>query len=107
MRAVVSMLALGVALAATGAQAQVVSRSVSEEPVETVVTQTPDGTVVTRRPLEIAPDTVDAVTTREVVRRLETRPVALETRTTRVRKSAKIVRDRVVVRERPAVRERV
>ena len=32
MRAVVSMLALGVALAATGAQAQVVSRSVSEEP---------------------------------------------------------------------------
>jgi hypothetical protein len=105
MRAVVSMLALGVALAATGAQAQVVSRSVSEEPVETVVTQTPDGTVVTRRPLEIAPDTVDAVTTREVVRRLETRPVALETRTTtKVRKPARTVRERVVVRERPAER---
>ena len=51
MRAVVSILALGAALAATGAQAQVVSRSVNEEPVETIVTQTPNGTVVTRRPL--------------------------------------------------------
>src|ERR1700704_1430829 len=101
MRAV-SMLALGAALVSSGANAQVVSRSVSEEPVETIVTQTPNGTVITRRPLgaeapvyrapartivETVPDGVDAITTREVVRRvearprLETRPVALETRT--------------------------
>jgi uncharacterized protein DUF1236 len=129
MRAV-SILALGAALASTGAQAQVISRSVSEEPVETIVTQTPNGTVVTRRPLgtepmpyrapaaiveapyrapamvETAPDTVDAITTREVVRRVETRPrlatrpVALETRKTIVRKSARVDRpaERVVTR---------
>jgi len=50
--------ALGLALAcgAAGAHAQgVVSRQIDSEPVETVVTQTPTGTVVTRRPLAAAP----------------------------------------------------
>ena len=122
MRAV-SILALSAAalgaLASSSAQAQVISRSISEEPVETIVTQTRNGTVVTRRPLgaeapfyqapattvvEIVPNTVDAITTREVVRRvesrprLETRPVALETRRTVVRKTARVTRDRPAAR---------
>src|SRR5712672_4259139 len=45
---------LGVALAMGGASAHaqnVISRQVTEEPVETIVTQTPAGTVITRRPL--------------------------------------------------------
>ena len=45
---------LGVALAmgAASAHAQnIISRQVTEEPVETIVTQTPAGTVITRRPL--------------------------------------------------------
>ena len=116
MRAV-SLLALGAALVSTGAQAQVISRSVSEEPVETIVTQTPNGTVVTRRPLgteapiyqapayqapattvlETVPNTVDAITTREVVRRTESRPARVTTRKTTVRKSARIDRPAQVV----------
>jgi phospholipid N-methyltransferase len=128
--------ALGAVLATSSAQAQqVISRTINEEPVETVVTQTPNGTVITRRPLgtavapapmtivetpyrapativETVPDTVDAVTTRDVVRRLESRPVRLTTQTTKVRKSAKVVRDyppeRVVTRVvREPVAERV
>jgi len=106
MRAVVSILALGAALAATGAQAQVVSRSVSEEPVETIVTQTPNGTVVTRRPLGQAADTVDTITTREVVRRAESRPSRVTTRKTIVRKAARLDRDRPAVVTR-TVREPV
>jgi Protein of unknown function (DUF1236) len=49
---------LGVALAMGGVSAHaqnVISRQVTEEPVETIVTQTPTGTVVTRRPLAGAP----------------------------------------------------
>jgi hypothetical protein len=45
---------LGVALAMGGASAHaqnIISRQVTEEPVETIVTQTPTGTVITRRPL--------------------------------------------------------
>lgn len=45
---------LGVALAMGGVSAHaqnVISRQVTEEPVETIVTQTPSGTVITRRPL--------------------------------------------------------
>jgi hypothetical protein len=82
---------LALALASTGANAQsVISRSVTVEPVETTVTQTPNATVVTRRPVaaqaaqpaarppivqtgpavvESDPDSVDSVTTREVVER--------------------------------------
>src|SRR5881227_2209685 len=87
-----SSLALAVALAANSASAQtVITRTITAEPVETTVTQTPTGTVVTRRPVEAqavapaivqstapattvvetVPDTVDAITTREVVRRAE------------------------------------
>lgn len=81
---------------APGANAQaVISRSVSAEPVETVVTQTPTGTVVTRRPVdgvvqqsvaapvvvETVPNTIDAITTREVVqRRAATEAARLVTR---------------------------
>jgi len=121
MRAV-SILALSAAALgalATGAQAQVISRSVNEEPVETTVTQTPNGTVVTRRPLpeapayrapvstvvETAPNTVDAITTRQVVRRTESRPARVTTRTNKVRKSAKIVTDRREVVTRTRERE--
>lgn len=72
------------ALAPAGANAQaVISRSIRAEPVETTVTQTPGGTVVTRRPVEgvvhqgiaapvvveTVPNTIDAITTREVVQR--------------------------------------
>jgi hypothetical protein len=72
------------ALAPAAANAQaVISRSISAEPVETIVTQTPTGTVVTRRPVdgvvqhsaaapvvvETVPNTIDAITTREVVQR--------------------------------------
>src|SRR5918998_1001824 len=47
-----SSLALGVALAASAADAQtVISREISPQPVETVVTQGPYGTTITRRPV--------------------------------------------------------
>ena len=92
---VASSLALAVALAANSANAQtVITRTIAAEPVETTVTQTPSGTVVTRRPVEAPaaqavapaivqpavpaatvvetiPDTVDAITTREIARRAE------------------------------------
>jgi hypothetical protein len=49
-------LGLALASAVTAAQAQtVIQRQITSEPVETVVTQGPDGTVVTRRPLSGAP----------------------------------------------------
>jgi hypothetical protein len=52
--------AIGLALASatTAAQAQtVISRQITTEPVETVITQGPDGTAVIRRPLGPAPVT--------------------------------------------------
>jgi hypothetical protein len=50
------VVALGLALASASANAQsVISRSVTVEPVETTVTQTPNATVVTRRPLDGQP----------------------------------------------------
>src|SRR5215204_3194212 len=52
--------AIGLALASatTAAQAQtVISRQIRTEPVETVITQGPDGTAVIRRPLGPAPVT--------------------------------------------------
>jgi len=90
-----SSLALAVALSTSAASAQtVITRTITAEPVETTVTQTPTGTIVTRRPVatpvapgiaptlvqpavpaatvvETVPNTVDAITTREVVRRAE------------------------------------
>src|SRR4051794_24570362 len=87
--------ALALALASSGASAQtVISRSIGAEPVETTVTQTPTGTIVTRRPVEggvvqqpaglppaivqgapplvaTGPDTIDDITTRAVVERAE------------------------------------
>jgi len=103
-----SVASLALALAASAASAQtVISRSVAAEPVETIVSQTPAGTIVTRRPVDtgvvqptyarpiygqpvvqapavvqpMAPrsavveeDTIDAITTREVVRRAEAAP---------------------------------
>src|SRR4051812_1932001 len=53
-------IAIGLALASatTAAQAQtVISRQITTEPVETIVTQGPDGTAVIRRPLGPAPVT--------------------------------------------------
>jgi hypothetical protein len=54
MKALLNLAASGLALAlassAANAQA-VISRSIVAEPVETTVTQTPNGTIVTRRPL--------------------------------------------------------
>ena len=50
------MFGLAVALGATGAHAQnVITRQIDSEPVETTVTQTPAGTVITRRPLAPTP----------------------------------------------------
>lgn len=111
--AAASIIALGAGIGA--ASAQVVSRSISEEPVETTVTQTPDGAIITRRPLgertyiETEPDTVDTVTTREVVRRMDTRPVRMETRpaqtrTTTTRRTVARPAERVVRAERQMVR---
>lgn len=92
-----SGLALAVASSVAGAQT-VISRSITAEPVETTVTETPSGTIVTRRPLaeqpaplvapQVAgpvlapptvpaatfvatPDSVDTFTTRQVVRRAQ------------------------------------
>jgi hypothetical protein len=48
-------LALALATASGAAQSQVVTRQIDNEPVETTVVQTPDGTVITRRPLAAAP----------------------------------------------------
>src|SRR5262245_7255216 len=91
---------LALALATSAASAQtVVSQSITAEPVETTATQTPTGTIVTRRPLgeqpaalvapQVAPpafaqptvpaatfvgtepETVDVFTTRQIVRRAE------------------------------------
>jgi len=99
-----SLASLMLALAASSAGAQtVISRSIAPQPVETIVTETPSGTIVTRRPIDppvvaqptlarpaiVAPtmvqpalsapavvetDTIDAITTREVVRRAEAAP---------------------------------
>ena len=103
MKALLNLAASGLALAlassAANAQA-VISRSITAEPVETTVTQTPNGTIVTRRPLgeqpaalvapqiappafaqptvpaatfvDTEPESVDVFTTRQVVRRAET-----------------------------------
>lgn len=95
-RAVHAGLLLGASLFATGANAQsVVTRTITTQPVETTVMQTPTGTVVTRRPVDAAsspviaappqgavtvappvttaiapaPATIDQVITREVVER--------------------------------------
>lgn len=98
-----SAVALALATSVASAQA-VLSRSIAPEPVETTVTQTPTGTVVTRRPLaeqpaplvapqvtapvlagptvpaatfvDTAGDTVDTFTTRQVVRRAEAESAA-------------------------------
>jgi hypothetical protein len=49
-------LGFALALGAAGAHAQsVTTRQIDNEPVETTVTQTPNGTVITRRPLAAAP----------------------------------------------------
>jgi hypothetical protein len=98
------------ALASAGANAQsVISRSVTVEPVETTVTQTPNGTVVTRRPLEgqLAPPlaqppivqtgpaivesdprSIDSVTTREVVERAAVTEAMRPARRTTTRQTA-------------------
>ena len=104
-----SSLALAMALAAGGASAQ------------TVITQTPAGTVVTRRPVdaplppaigptivqpglpaatvaETVPDTVDAITTRAVVRRAEATRAArpLVTRQVSARPEQRVMRNKTV-----------
>jgi Protein of unknown function (DUF1236) len=78
---------LGTALASAANAQTVIERTITQEPVETTVAQTPAGTIVTRRPLDVAgetvvPNTVDAITTREVVRRAETRRPAPRARQT-------------------------
>lgn len=117
-----SGLALAVALGASPASAQtVISRTIAPEPVETVVTQSPSGTVVTRRPVEApiaapaiapattvvetVPDTVDAITTREVVRRAEVTRTAprLMSRQVSARSEPRVTRSKVV-RKTTAVR---
>lgn len=116
---VASSVALAVALGANAATAQtVISRTVAPEPVETVVTDTPAGTVVTRRPVEeplpgpaattvveTVPDTVDAITTREVVRRAEVARAApaLVSRPVSARREPRLTRTHVV-RKSTAVR---
>jgi len=73
-------LGFALALGAAGAHAQTVTtRQIDNEPVETTVTQTPNGTVITRRPLAAAPAAATVVdetvgvapTTRTVTRHVE------------------------------------
>ena len=73
-------LGFALALGAAGAYAQsVTTRQIDNEPVETTVTQTPNGTVITRRPLAAAPAATTVVdetvgvapTTRTVTRHVE------------------------------------
>ena len=123
-----SSLALAVALSTAASAQAVISRTITAEPVETVVTQTPAGAIVTRRPVDAAlpapgvaptlvepvapeptlvetvPDTVDAITTREVVRRAQvTRPApALRTRQVSARPEPRMTRK--VVRKTTSVR---
>ncbi len=110
----------GVALAALGAASahaqNVISRQVDSEPVETIVTQGPGGTVVTRRPLAAAPaplasttasttyidETVGAAPAARTTTRTMTRAVHSE-RTHRVDRT-RVERDRTVTR---TVRSRV
>jgi hypothetical protein len=84
MRASIIGILLGAALAPAASAQTVIQRSITQQPVETTVTQTPSGTIVTRRPLgaaeEIVPNTIDAITTREVVRRAEATRRAPRTR---------------------------
>jgi hypothetical protein len=73
---IVPGIVLGSALASTASAQTVIQHTITQEPVETTVTQTPAGTIVTRRPVgaateEVVPNTIDAITTREVVRRAE------------------------------------
>ena len=73
MRASIIGILLGAALAPAASAQTVIQRTITQQPVETTVTQTPAGTILTRRPLgaEVVPNTIDAITTREVVRRAE------------------------------------
>ncbi|HEX4554122.1 MAG TPA: DUF1236 domain-containing protein [Xanthobacteraceae bacterium] len=87
---------VALAMGGVSAHAQnVISRQVTEEPVETTVTQTPGGTVITRRPLAggpVAPDMGGIAVERAVVpardygavplRRFETNPSAPRARAT-------------------------
>ena len=70
MRASIIGILLGAALAPAASAQTVIQRTITQQPVETTVTQTPAGTIVTRRPLgaEVVPNTIDAITTREVTR---------------------------------------
>jgi len=92
--------ALGLALigAAPSAQAQtVITREISDQPVETVITQRPAGTVVTERPLytvtsEAAfPQPVQTVQTTETIRTVRSAPRAAR---------RQIVTTRTVTRQR-------
>jgi hypothetical protein len=93
------------ALGAAGAHAQsVISRQIDNEPVETIVTQTPGGTVITRRPVAVAPavptyvdetvgaaPTVETITVRQPAERRAT--ARTTTRTSRVVHRARSARD--------------
>jgi hypothetical protein len=79
---------VGVALAlgAASAHAQsVISRQIGNEPVETTVTQTPNGTVITRRPLAAVPAPVApaTVSTTEVDETVGAAPATTRTRVER------------------------
>lgn len=121
------LVSLGVALAANGANAQtVISRSVTTQPVETTVTQTPTGTIVTRRPVDVqpsvsrppvvetVPNEIDTITTREVVQRRDaseasrqfaTRQVSAHPAKRTVRRTATTARTTRVVRPRLALND--
>ena len=71
--------ALALAAGSTAASAQaVISRSIATEPVETIVTQTPTGTIVTRRPLAPRPNDDERADERRFVRRLLVAAFALQ-----------------------------
>jgi hypothetical protein len=80
-------------LGAAGAHAQtiVTTRHIDNEPVETTVTQTPTGTVVTRRPLAAAPASttyVDETVGAAPTRRTTTRHVVHHARRTTAERAA-------------------
>ena len=77
-------LGIAVALGAADAHAQsVISRQIDNEPVETTVTQTPSGTVVTRRPLSATAPIVESLDVPRAAPRTTVETVGVAPRETR------------------------
>ena len=121
---ILSVATLAIVLASSASAQTVISRTVAPQSVETIVTETPTGTIVTRRPVDgpLAPsvvqpgfaaptiaqpvlptaviedDSIDAITTRQVVRRAEVAPPARRLVTREVAARSQVRTERKAVR---------